>query len=197
MLVHRSVKYGSPSPMFFFQMERQLHISLHNAIPVLTPRRNMSSTKSRNSILHGGGIGFVTGWYISRFPGTFPEPDCKETKYSIYTHTYTKFNHIYIYTWNLFVLYFWASTLQNKALSNQNNGHLGSRYTYIYKFTSIQCTNPLKNLPDYRFPSCRQWHSQRTTLPTTVLFTHNAHHILFSWVENSSEEDCVLFWTGR
>lgn len=166
MLVHRSVKYGSPSPMFFFQMERQLHISLHNAIPVLTPRRNMSSTKSRNSILHGGGIGFVTGWYISRFPGTFPEPDCKETKYSIYTHTYTKFNHIYI-------------------------------YIHIYKFTSIQCTNPLKNLPDYRFPSCRQWHSQRTTLPTTVLFTHNAHHILFSWVENSSEEDCVLFWTGR
>ena len=34
--------------------------------------------------------------------------------------------HIYIYvnTWNLFVLYFWASTLQNK-------GHLGSRYIYF------------------------------------------------------------------
>ena len=29
---------------------------------------------------------------------------------------------------------FWASTLQNKALSNQNKGHLGSRYIYIYIF---------------------------------------------------------------
>ena len=38
---------------------------------------------------------------------------------------------IYIYTWNLFVLYFWASTLQNKALSNKNNGHLGSRYIVL------------------------------------------------------------------
>ena len=33
-----------------------------------------------------------------------------------------------IYTWNLFVLYFGASNLKKKALSNQNNGHLGSRY---------------------------------------------------------------------
>ena len=33
-----------------------------------------------------------------------------------------------IYTWNLFVLYFGASTLQNKPLSNQNSGHLGSRH---------------------------------------------------------------------
>ena len=30
-------------------------------------------------------------------------------------------------TWNLFVLYFEAQTLQNKVLSNQNKGHLGSR----------------------------------------------------------------------
>ena len=30
------------------------------------------------------------------------------------------------YTWNLFVLYFWASTLQNNVFSNQNRGHLGS-----------------------------------------------------------------------
>ena len=36
------------------------------------------------------------------------------------------------YTWNLFVLYFWASTLQNKAFSNRNKGHLGSRYIYSY-----------------------------------------------------------------
>ena len=38
---------------------------------------------------------------------------------------------VYIYTWNLFVLYFWASTIQNKVFSNQNRGHFGSRYTYI------------------------------------------------------------------
>ena len=39
-----------------------------------------------------------------------------------------------ISTWHLFVLYFGGWTLQNKAFSNQNRGHLGSRciYTYIY-----------------------------------------------------------------
>ena len=31
-------------------------------------------------------------------------------------------------TWNLFVLYFGGWTLQNKVFSNQNKGHLGSRY---------------------------------------------------------------------
>ena len=38
--------------------------------------------------------------------------------------------HIYIYTWNLFVLYFEGWTIQNKAFSSQNEGHLGSRYIY-------------------------------------------------------------------
>ena len=37
-------------------------------------------------------------------------------------------------TWNLFVLYFGGWTLQNKVFSNQNKGHLGSRYIYIYKY---------------------------------------------------------------
>ena len=37
---------------------------------------------------------------------------------------------IYIYSWNLCVLYFEAQTIQNKVLSNQNKGHLGSRYIY-------------------------------------------------------------------
>ena len=37
---------------------------------------------------------------------------------------------IYIYTWNPNDLYFWRSTPQNKAFSNQNKGHLGSRYVY-------------------------------------------------------------------
>ena len=37
--------------------------------------------------------------------------------------------HPYIDTWNLFVLYVWASTLQNKAkIPIKNKGHLGSRY---------------------------------------------------------------------
>ena len=44
-------------------------------------------------------------------------------------------------TWNLFVLYFWASTIQNKIFSNQNSGHLGSRYVLffplIFLFDSI------------------------------------------------------------
>ena len=38
---------------------------------------------------------------------------------------------ICIYTWNPTDLYFWRDpTLQNKAFSNQNKGHLGSRYIY-------------------------------------------------------------------
>ena len=45
---------------------------------------------------------------------------------------YIYIKYIYIYTWNLFVLYFGGWTLQNKALFKQNKGHLGSRYTYIY-----------------------------------------------------------------
>ena len=63
----------------------------------------------------------------------------------IYTHTYLCLDHwkipmkmarsrgggYHIYIWNLFVLYFWASTLQNKALSNKNKGHLGSRYIHM------------------------------------------------------------------
>ena len=36
-----------------------------------------------------------------------------------------------IYTWNPNNLYFWRSTPQNKAFSNQNKGHLCSRYIYI------------------------------------------------------------------
>ena len=42
--------------------------------------------------------------------------------------------NLIMYTWNLFVLYFWAWTLQKKALSNQNNGHFGLQVLiYIYK----------------------------------------------------------------
>ena len=35
-------------------------------------------------------------------------------------------------------LYFWRSTQQNKAFSNQNKGHLGSRYMYV-KIKVIAC----------------------------------------------------------
>ena len=46
-----------------------------------------------------------------------------------------------MYTWNLFVLYFGIWTLQKKAFSNQNRGHLGSRYIYIYTYICMcpQC----------------------------------------------------------
>ena len=52
-----------------------------------------------------------------------------------------------MYTWNLFVLYFWAiKILQNKALSNQNKGHLGSRYKFdILSGWTIQFGHPLAN----------------------------------------------------
>ena len=36
----------------------------------------------------------------------------------------------FLFTWNLFVLYFGVWTIQKKAFSIQNNGHLGSRYIY-------------------------------------------------------------------
>ena len=51
-----------------------------------------------------------------------------------FTIYYISYIYIYIssYTWNLFVLYFGASTLQKKAFSNQNKGHLSSKYMYIY-----------------------------------------------------------------
>lgn len=39
--------------------------------------------------------------------------------------------YIYMYTWNLVVLYFGASTLHNKVFSSSNMGHLGSRHTRI------------------------------------------------------------------
>ena len=40
--------------------------------------------------------------------------------------------------WNPNDLYFWRSTPQNKALSNQNKGHLGSRTTKFTKWISPQ-----------------------------------------------------------
>ena len=42
----------------------------------------------------------------------------------------------WLYTWNLFVLYFGGWTLQNKVFSNQNKGHLGHlgpRYLHSLK----------------------------------------------------------------
>jgi len=48
--------------------------------------------------------------------------------------------YIYVYTWNLCVLYFGASTLQNTALFNQKRGHLGSRYNYIYPLGVLKST---------------------------------------------------------
>ena len=61
-----------------------------------------------------------------------------------------------MYTWNLFVLYFWPWTLQKKALSTQNKGHLGSRYVYTpWKINmeptnqSFRKENDLPNMHDY------------------------------------------------
>ena len=47
--------------------------------------------------------------------------------------------YIYIYTWNPTDLYFWRLTPQSKAFSDENKGHLGSRYvstlfTYLCVF---------------------------------------------------------------
>ena len=66
---------------------------------------------------------------------------CERKKLWMYMYT--------IYTWNLFVLYFGVWTLQKKAFSNQNKGHLGSRYIiyYIYIWGSSQTPKDLFNSP--------------------------------------------------
>ena len=49
----------------------------------------------------------------------------------MFFHRYIQCIHdglYYVYTWNPDDLDFWRSTPQNKASSNQNKGHLGSRY---------------------------------------------------------------------
>ena len=54
-----------------------------------------------------------------------------------------------IFTWNLFVLYFGASTLQNKAFSYQNKGHLGSRFAYMWLKFMVDVgkySNPMEHL---------------------------------------------------
>ena len=48
------------------------------------------------------------------------------------------FTYFVLCTWNPFVLYFWVWTLQKKALSIQNKGHLGSRYIHPYVGKVIQ-----------------------------------------------------------
>ena len=50
---------------------------------------------------------------------------------SLWSPTSQSCIYIYIYTWNLFVLHFGASTLQGPN-SNQNRGHLGSRYIHLH-----------------------------------------------------------------
>ena len=51
-----------------------------------------------------------------------------------------KERHTHMHTWNPNDLYFWRSTPQNKAFSNQNKGHLGSRYTYHLAFFVVPIT---------------------------------------------------------
>ncbi len=77
-----------------------------------------------------------------KYCGGFPSNECDFdwgwliAFYYTFTHFFgaTHVGIIYIYTWNLFVLSFGSWTLQKKAFSNQNKGHLGSRYIYIFTF---------------------------------------------------------------
>ena len=60
-----------------------------------------------------------------------------------------------IYTWNPNDLYFWRSTPQNKAFSNQNNGHLGSRHIYYISITLEPCKSPASMRKAHELPSWR------------------------------------------
>ena len=73
------------------------------------------------------------------------------SQYNTYIHN----TYVHIYTWNPNDLYFWRSTPQNKAFSNQNKGHLGSRYIYII-YTNRSETSPCSTKGWVREPrSCK------------------------------------------
>ncbi len=77
--------------------------------------------------------------------------------------------NIYIYTWNLFVPCFWASTLQKKALSNQNKVHLGSwyeQYIYVIKYALYKYTTPIGWLWDLQL---QLWMPCHVDLPNVGL----------------------------
>ena len=75
----------------------------------------------------------------------------------IYIYTYCIYNSIY--TWNLFILYFGASTLQKKALSNQNKGQLGSRYIILINKLYLHNSNSIiiPGIPAHRSRKAKQW----------------------------------------
>ena len=56
--------------------------------------------------------------------------------------------YIYIYAWNPKDICFWRSTPENKAFSNQNKGHLGSRYvSNVYLYIMFRAFFWLEMLP--------------------------------------------------
>ena len=71
-----------------------------------------------------------------------------------------------IYTWNLFVLYFGVWTLQKKALSIQNKGHLGSRH--LWNFTNWYPKQPL-----------HLWEKKDTFLQTIMFGKKNVEGRIF------------------
>ncbi len=80
--------------------------------------------------------------------------------------------HIYIYTWNLFVLYFSASTLQNKAFSKKNNGHLrvpGLQIIIIYLlYVQFEITKS-KLSQQFNFPTQDSKLAEVRLLPKVLL----------------------------
>ena len=84
-----------------------------------SPRNSMAQVE-----IHPEGCNLWKGHVFSLNPSQKISTTCQE--WYMYIQSWTS-NQISI-TWNLFVLYFWASTFQNKAFSNKSKGHLGSRY---------------------------------------------------------------------
>ena len=84
----------------------------------------------------------VMGWDYMAVPDWYPNyyNVYRCIQYFLRTYTYI---YIYINTWNLFVLYFWASTLQNEALScpfQQKQGSFGFQVIYIYTYATLYNT---------------------------------------------------------
>ena len=116
--------------------------------------------------------------------------------YHIYRYIiYLKY--IYIYTCNLFVLCYWTSTLQNKALSNK--GHLGSRYLnkLISNYPKMRTTTKKKHGKNHGstgpsgdlVPSGAMWAGH--VFPW--LFWDNTKSMAFQLEQKNREKTCNLY----
>ena len=107
---------GWQSESFVASMEKNPGFQWWTPVPVFPVPWVMPPNSRRCGVSHIMIFHRLLSWHLFRLGSG------KEMTRNERTRT------ISLFTWNLFVLYFGVSTLQNKVFSNQNKGHLGSRY---------------------------------------------------------------------